>query len=166
MVRRLASQPVMIRLAKKPNRGSSSCRLNQSGSIWGRTPPCRTGNPFPGSNPQEVAQSSPVFQLDEAASEFFSPKSAGERNDENTFNGVAENLRRDEVYHDGGDQQGQARAHDHHAPGDHNSIQRPDTLSQTVLVATDSFLQFGGGPYTLQQPVILLQSSLALLRTG
>ena len=59
-------------------------QINQWGSIWGRTPSRRTGNPFPGSNPQEVAQSSPVFQLDEAASEILSPKSAGERNDENT----------------------------------------------------------------------------------
>jgi hypothetical protein len=29
--------------------------------------------------------------------------------------------------------------------------QRPDTFSQTVLVETDFFLQFGGGPYILRQ---------------
>ena len=84
MVRRLASQPVMIRLAKKTKQRIIIMQIKSIGIDLGKNTTSSHGNPFPGSNPQEVAQSSPVFQLDEAASEILSPKSAGERNDENT----------------------------------------------------------------------------------
>jgi hypothetical protein len=60
-------------------------------------------------------------------------------------NDVPENLWRNEVFHDRGDYQGQARADHHHAPGD------PSPLEAEYIFADCSrrnrfFLQFGG-PY-------------------
>ena len=65
-------------------------------------------------------------------------------------NDVPENLWRNEVFHDRGDYQGQARADHHHAPGD------PSPLEAEYIFADCSrrnrfFLQFGGGPYMLRQ---------------
>jgi len=65
-------------------------------------------------------------------------------------NDVPENLWRNEVFHDRGDYQGQARADHHHAPGD------PSPLEAEYIFADCSrrnrfFLQFGGGPYMFRQ---------------
>jgi hypothetical protein len=57
------------------------------------------------------------------ALKFASQKSAGRIGTTKTqSNGVPENLGRNEVFHDRGDYQGQARADHHHAPGDHSPL--------------------------------------------
>jgi hypothetical protein len=71
-------------------------------------------------------------------------------------NDVPENLWRNEVFHDRGDYQGQARADHHHAPGD------PSLLEAEYIFADCSrrnrfFLQFGRRSYittSLTTPVL------------
>jgi hypothetical protein len=63
---------------------------------------------------------------------------------------VPENLWRNEVFHDRGDYQGQARADHHHAPGDHSPLEAGYIFADCSR-PTQFFLPSGGGPYMLRQ---------------
>jgi hypothetical protein len=77
-----------------------------------------------------------------------SQKSAEEEETKTQSNDVLENLWRNEVFHDRGDWQGQARADHHH--GDHSSL-RGWIHFRRPFSSRPFFLQFGGGPYMLHQ---------------
>ena len=63
---------------------------------------------------------------------------------------MPENLWRNEVFHDRGDYQGQARADHHHAPADHSPLEAGYIFADRSR-CNRFFLQFGGGPYMFRQ---------------